>query len=247
MSGRLEGKTALVTAAARGIGRATALAFAAEGAAVWATDVDEEKLRELDGTAGVALRRMDVTDRRDVEAAAGDVGAVDALVNCAGYVHMGDILACGEEDWDRSFEVNVRGMFLVTRRMLPAMLEAGGGAVVNVASVVSSIKGVTDRCAYGASKGAVIGFTKSVAADYVARGIRCNAVCPGTVDTPSLADRIRAAGGDEAAARAAYVARQPMGRLGEAGEVAAACVYLASDDAAFVTGTAFVIDGGMAL
>ena len=247
MSGRLASKTALVTAAAQGIGRATALAFAAEGATVWATDVDEEKLRELDRTDGVASRGMDVTDRRAVESTIAEIGAVDALVNCAGYVHMGDILSCDAEAWDRSFDVNVRGMFLVTRRMLPAMLDAGGGAIVNIASVVSSITGVKERCAYGASKGAVIGLTKAVAADYVERGIRCNAVCPGTVDTPSLAERIRAGGDDEAATRAAYVARQPMKRLGEADEIARACVYLASDDAAFVTGTTFVIDGGMAL
>ena len=247
MSGRLAGKTALVTAAAQGIGRATALAFAAEGATVWATDVDEEKLRELDSAAGVTSRGMDVTDRRAVERTIAETGAVDALVNCAGYVHMGDILSCDDEAWDRSFDVNVRGMFLVTRRMLPAMLDAGGGAIVNIASVVSSITGVRERCAYGASKGAVIGLTKAVAADYVERGIRCNAVCPGTVDTPSLAERIRAGGDDEAATRAAYVARQPMGRLGEADEIARACVYLASDDAAFVTGTTFVIDGGMVL
>lgn len=247
MSGRLAGKTALVTAAAQGIGRATALAFAAEGATVWATDVDEEKLRELDRTDGVTSRGMDVTDRRAVESTIAEIGAVDALVNCAGYVHMGDILSCDDEAWDRSFDVNVRGMFLITRRMLPAMLDAGGGAIVNIASVVSSITGVKERCAYGASKGAVIGFTKAVAADYVERGIRCNAVCPGTVDTPSLAERIRAGGDDEAATRAAYVARQPMKRLGEADEIARACVYLASDDAAFVTGTTFVIDGGMAL
>ena len=246
MSGRLAGKTALVTAAAQGIGRAAALAFAAEGAEVWATDIDEEKLGELDGAAGVTLRGMDVTDRRAVERTIDEIGAVDALVNCAGYVHMGDILACGDEDWDRSFDVNVRGMFLVTRRMLPAMLDAGG-AIVNIASVVSSIGGVKERCAYGASKGAVIGFTKAVAADYVERGIRCNAVCPGTVDTPSLAECIRAGGDDEASTRAAYVARQPMGRLGRADEIAQACVYLASDAAAFVTGTAFVIDGGMTL
>lgn len=247
MSGRLAGKTALVTAAAQGIGRATALAFAAEGATVWATDVDEEKLRELDRAAGVTSRGMDVTDRRAVERTIAETGAVDALVNCAGYVHMGDILSCDDEAWDRSFDVNVRGMFLVTRRMLPAMLDAGGGAIVNIASVVSSITGVRERCAYGASKGAVIGLTKAVAADYVERGIRCNAVCPGTVDTPSLTERIRAGGDDETATRAAYVARQPMGRLGEADEIARACVYLASDDAAFVTGTTFVIDGGMVL
>lgn len=247
MGERLNGKTALITAAAQGIGHATALAFAAEGAKVWATDINESKLRELEGEDAITMRRLDVTDRQEIIAVIDEIGPVDLLVNCAGTVHVGNILACSEEDWDRSFEVNVRGMFLVTREMLPAMLEAGGGAIVNIASVASSISGVKERCAYGASKGAVIGFTKSVAADYIERGIRCNAVCPGTVDSPSLGDRIRAAGGDEAATRATYVARQPMGRLGEAHEIARACVYLASDDAAFVTGTAFVIDGGMVL
>lgn len=247
MANRLEGKTALITAAAQGIGRATALAFAREGATVWATDINAQKLQELDGEAAVSIRSLDVTDRKEVETAIADIGAVDILVNCAGYVAMGTILDCDDEDWDRSFGINVRGMFFVTRAMLPAMLEGGGGSIVNIASVASSIKGVRDRCAYSASKAAVIGFTKSVAADYIDRGIRCNAVCPGTVDTPSLWERIRAAGGDEAATRARYVDRQPMGRLGNAEEIAQACVYLASDDSVFMTGTEFVIDGGMVL
>jgi 2-keto-3-deoxy-L-fuconate dehydrogenase len=247
MSGRLEGKTALITAAAQGIGRATALAFAMEGASVWATDINESKLQELDDERATSVRHLDVTNRQQVEAVVAEIGPVDILVNCAGYVDMGSILECSDADWDRSFIINVRGMFLVTRAMLPAMLEAGGGAIVNIASVASSIKGVKDRCAYSASKAAVIGFTKSLAADYMDRGIRCNAVCPGTVDTPSLGERIRAAGGDEAATRAKYVDRQPMGRLGNADEIAKACVYLASDDAVFMTGTEFIIDGGMVL
>lgn len=247
MSGRLEGKTALITAAAQGIGRAIALAFSMEGARVWATDINESKLQELDDERATSVRHLDVTNRQQVEAVVTEIGPVDILVNCAGYVDMGSILECSDADWDRSFDINVRGMFLVTRAMLPAMLEAGGGAIVNIASVASSIKGVKDRCAYSASKAAVIGFTKSLAADYMDLGIRCNAVCPGTVDTPSLGERIRAAGGDEAATRAKYVDRQPMGRLGNADEIAKACVYLASDDAVFMTGTEFIIDGGMVL
>ena len=179
MSGRLEGKTALITAAAQGIGRATALAFAAEGASVWATDINESTLQELNGERTTSVRHLDVTNRQQVEAVVAEIGPVDILVNCAGYVDMGGILDCTDADWDRSFDINVRGMFLVTRAMLPAMLEAGGGAIVNIASVASSIKGVKDRCAYSASKAAVIGFTKSLAADYIDRGIRCNAVCPG--------------------------------------------------------------------
>ncbi|MBH61506.1 MAG: NAD(P)-dependent oxidoreductase [Alphaproteobacteria bacterium] len=244
---RLAGKTALITAAAQGIGRAIALAFSAEGASVWATDINGIKLQELEGEPSISIRTLDVTDPDEVVSVVNEVGAVDLLVNCAGYVHMGNILNCSDEDWDRSFDINVKGMFMVTREMLPAMLDAGGGAIVNVASVASSIKGVNDRCAYSASKAAVIGFTKSIAADYINQGVRCNAVCPGTVDTPSLGDRIRAAGGDEAKVREYYVDRQPMGRLGNAEEIAQACVYLASDDAEFMTGTEFVIDGGMVL
>ena len=170
MSGRLEGKTALITAAAQGIGRATAIAFAAEGANVWATDINESMLQDLDGEPATSVRHLDVTDRREVETIVGETGPVDILVNCAGFVDMGSILDCSDADWDRSFDINVRGMFLVTRAMLPAMLKAGGGAIVNIASVASSIKGVKERCAYSASKAAVIGFTKSVAADYMDRG-----------------------------------------------------------------------------
>ena len=244
---RLSGKTALITAAAQGIGRATALACSGEWATVWATDINSLKLQELENEQSINIRTLDVTNLDEVQTVVGEIGAVDLLVNCAGYVHMGNILACSDEDWDQSFEINVKGMFFVTREILPAMLAAGGGAIVNIASVASSIKGVKERCAYSASKGAVIGLTKSIAADYIDQGIRCNAVCPGTVDTSSLGDRIRAAGGNENEVRASYVDRQPMGRLGNAEEIAQACVYLASDDAEFMTGTEFIIDGGMVL
>ena len=244
MSGRLAGKTALVTAAAQGMGRAAALAFAREGARVWATDANAAKLAELDGRPGVTTRRLDVTDGAAIAAVAGEIGALDVLFNCAGTVHHGAILDCAEKDWDLSFAVNVRGMYLTIRAFLPAMLTKGGGSIVNMASVASSIRGVPNRCAYGASKAAVIGLTKSVAADYVGRGIRCNALCPGTVETPSLEERIQAQP-DPVAARAAFIARQPMGRLGTAEEIAELCVYLASDESAYMTGATLVIDGGM--
>jgi len=246
MSDRLSGKTALVTAAAQGIGRATALAFAAEGATVWATDINAETLAGLDGVAAITTRQLDVRDAEAVARVTGAAGPVDILFNCAGYVAHGPILECSEEDWDVSFELNCRGMYLMIRAVLPAMLAAGGGSIINVASVVSSISGVPDRCAYGASKAAVIGLTKSVAADYVTKGVRCNAICPGTVATPSLEDRL-AAFPDPAEARKRFIARQRMGRFGTAEEVASLAVYLASDEAAFTTGTAMVVDGGMSL
>jgi len=242
MTGRLEGKTALVTAAARGIGRATALAFVAEGATIWATDIDKRKLAELKGKAGLNTNLLDVRDRQAITAFIERIGEVDILFNCAGYVPHGPILDCSEEEWDRTFELNVRSMYLMISAVLPGMIAAGGGSIVNVASVASSISGVADRCAYGASKAAVIGLTKSVAADYVATGVRCNAICPGTVDTPSLNDRIRAFD-DPAAARETFIARQRMGRFGSAEEIA----HLASDEASFTTGTEIVVDGGMTL
>lgn len=246
MTERLMEKRALVTAAAQGIGRATAEAFAAEGARVIATDVNEERLRELDGVPGVTTRLLDVTDADAVRAAATDLGALDVLFNCAGYVHHGSILECEESDWDFSFDLNVRSMYLVIRAFLPAMLESGGGSIINVSSVASSIKGIAQRCVYGASKAAVIGLTKSVAADFIGRGIRCNAICPGTVDSPSLQQRI-AAFEDPEQARRAFVARQPLGRLGTAEEIAAMAVYLASDESVFTTGTSMVVDGGVTL
>lgn len=246
MSGRLEGKTALVTAAAQGIGRASALALAAEDATVWATDINEKTLAELDGTPGITTRRLDATDGLVIDGLAKELGAVDVLLNCAGHVHHGSILACEEKDWDFAFELNVKSMYRMIRAFLPAMLEAGGGSIINTSSIASSVSGVVDRFAYGASKAAVIGLTKSVARDFVDKGIRCNAVCPGTVQTPSLDARI-AAFDDPQAARAAFIARQPMGRIGKAEEVAALVVYLASDESAYTTGVAHLIDGGMSL
>jgi 2-keto-3-deoxy-L-fuconate dehydrogenase len=244
---RLSGKTALVTAAAQGIGRSTALAFAREGATVIATDVNLEKLSELQGIEGLAVRPLDVLDAQAIQTLAAELGAVDVLVNCAGYVHNGTILDCGEKDWDFSFDLNVRSMYRIIRAFLPAMLERGqGGSIVNVASVASSVKGIPNRFVYGTSKAAVIGLTKSVAADFVTKGIRCNAICPGTIQTPSLDDRI-AAQGDAEAARKAFVARQPLGRLGTPEEIAAMALYLAGDESAFTTGQIHVVDGGISI
>ena len=246
MTDRLLGRIAFITAAAQGIGRATALAFAREGASVIATDVNEAKLRELGATPGIEPRPLDVTDDAAVAALAAAVAVPDALVNCAGFVHHGTILECSPEDWEFSFRLNVRSMYVVARAFLPRMIDHGGGAIVNIASVASSVKGVPNRFVYGATKAAVIGLTKSIATDFIARGIRCNAVCPGTVDTPSLGDRIAAAR-DPVEARRDFVARQPMGRLGRAEEVADLCVYLASDESRFMTGQAVIIDGGLTL
>jgi 2-keto-3-deoxy-L-fuconate dehydrogenase len=244
---RLEGKTALITAAAQGIGRATALAFAAEGARVIATDVNEDALAALAGAMpDLETRRLDVRDGAAVRAAADEIGAVDVLFNCAGFVHHGTILDCAEGDWDLSFDLNVKSMYRTCHAFLPAMLERGGGSIVNMSSAASSVKGAPNRFVYGATKAAVIGLTKSIAVDFIKRGIRCNAICPGTIQTPSLDDRI-AAQGDVETARAAFVARQPMGRLGTAEEIAALAVYLASDESAFTTGAIHVIDGGWSL
>ncbi len=250
MAGRLDGKRALVTAAGQGIGRATALAFAREGANVLATDIAPEKMTGLED-ALIATRALDARDEKAIAALAGELPPLDILFNCAGFVHHGTVLTTSPEEWDFSFSLNVRSMFLMIRAFLPKMVEAGGGSIINMSSGASSIKGVPNRCAYGATKAAVIGLTKSVAADFVANGIRCNAICPGTVQTPSLDDRIAAAGalapGGVEGARQAFIDRQPLGRLGTAEEIAALAVYLASDDARFTTGATHVIDGGWSL
>ncbi len=249
MGDRLAGKTAFVTAAAQGIGRATTLAFAAEGARVVATDLNEAKLAEIAGPS-IRTHRLDATDAGGIAAAARETGRVDILFNCAGFVHQGSILDATEEEWDFAFTLNVRSMVRTIRAFLPAMLDHGAGSIINIASAASSIKGAPNRFIYGTTKAAVIGLTKSVAADTVARGVRCNAICPGTIQTPSLDDRIAAnaaAAGSVEAARTAFVARQAMGRLGSPEEIAALAVYLASDDAQFFTGQAVVIDGGWTL
>ncbi|HKG72707.1 MAG TPA: SDR family oxidoreductase [Aestuariivirgaceae bacterium] len=243
MTGRLRGKTAVVTAAAHGIGRATASAFAAEGAKVHATDIAADKLRELEGAGEVMISPLDVTDGEAIGQFARRLGPIDILFNCAGFVHHGTILDCEEKDWDFSFNLNIKSMYRMIRHFLPAMIEGGGGVIINVASVASSIIAAPNRCAYGATKAAVIGLTKSIAADFVTKKIRANAICPGTIDSPSLRERMRAQG-DYEKARAQFVSRQPMGRMGEAEEVAALAVYLASDESAFMTGNAIPLDGG---
>ncbi|CAJ0716315.1 2-keto-3-deoxy-L-fuconate dehydrogenase [Ralstonia edaphis] len=242
--GRLTGKTALVTAAAQGIGRACAERFAREGARVIATDLRIDALNDVP----FEVHRLDVRDTGQVNALAAELGGIDILFNCAGFVHAGSVLECDEDAWDFSFDLNVKSMYRTLRAFLPGMLERGGGSVINMSSAASSIKGVPNRFVYGASKAAVIGLTKSVAADFVSRGIRCNAICPGTVVSPSLAQRIdeqaRAQGKPRAEVEAAFVARQPMGRLGQPEEIAALAAYLASDEAAFTTGQVHLIDGG---
>lgn len=237
---RLAGKTALITAAGQGIGRATAEMFAKQGAAVVATDINEAALAEL---SGVRTRLLDVRSLADIATISKEFGGVDVLVNCAGIVVNGSILDNTEDEWAASFDINVTSMYRMIRATLPGMIERGGGSIINISSVASSIKGVPNRCIYGTTKAAIIGLTKSVATDFIARGIRCNAICPGTVATPSLQARLRATG-DYEAARAAFIQRQPMGRLGEASEIAALALYLASDEAAFTTGQCHIIDGG---
>ena len=245
MGERLSGKRAAITAAGQGIGRATAIAFAAEGARVWATDVNDSTLATLSAEhPAIATRHLDVTEAGEIQAFAAELGAVDILFNCAGIVHEGSILECDEADWARSFDVNVTAMYRLVRAFLPAMVAAGGGSIVNVASVASSVKGVPNRFAYSASKAAVIGLTKAVAVDFVRQGIRCNAICPGTVHTPSWEARTANAP-DPEQARKQFIARQPMGRLGTPEEVAALAVYLAADESAFTTGAVHVIDGAM--
>lgn len=248
MSKRLEGKTAFVTAAGQGIGRATAEAFVREGARVIATDINEALLADLANATGCETHRLDVTDANAVTAAARAAGAVQILFNGAGYVHAGTILDCDEKAFDFSFDLNVRAMYRMTRAFLPAMLEAGGGSIINVASVAGSIKGAPNRFVYGATKAAVIGMTKSIAADFITRGVRCNAICPGTVESPSLRERMAALAKSTdqtiEQAEAWFVARQPMGRVGRTSEISALAVYLASDESGFTTGTAQIIDGG---
>ena len=235
-----------MSAAAQGIGRASALAFAAEGAEVIATDINAETLAEIAETDGVTVRTLDVMDNDAVTSLAGETGSVDILFNVAGFVHHGSILDCTESEWDFGFDLNVKGAFRMIRAFLPAMLEAGGGSIINMASVASSLRGLPDRLVYGATKSAVIGLTKSVAADYIRQGVRCNAICPGTVQSPSLDTRI-AAFDDPVQARRDFIARQPLGRLGTAEEIAAMAVYLASDESRYTTGTAMIIDGGVTL
>jgi 2-keto-3-deoxy-L-fuconate dehydrogenase len=246
MGGRLTGKRALVTAAAQGIGRATALAFAAEGATVWATDVNAAKLADLAGAPGLTVAKLDVLDAAAVAAAPAEYGPIDILFNCAGFVHHGTVLEASEEQWQFAFDLNVRSQFRMIKAFLPGMLAQGKGAIINIASVASSLRGFPNRFVYGATKAAVIGLTKSVAADFVAKGIRCNAICPGTVQSPSLDDRINALP-DPVQGRKDFIARQPMGRLGQAEEIAGLAVYLASDAAVFLTGQALAIDGGITI
>ena len=243
---RLVGKTAFITAAGQGIGRAAALAFAKEGAKVWATDMNARTVGELEGKDGIRTRALDVTDEAAINKAASEVGDVDVLFNCAGVVHHGSILDASVKDWDQAFAVNVKSMFLVARAFIPGMLKKGRGSIINMASVASSVRGLPNRFVYGASKAAVIGLTKSIAADFVAKGIRCNAICPGTVDTPSLQGRINAFA-DPVQARKDFVARQPMGRLGTVDDITGILVFLASDESLFATGNAYSIDGGMTI
>ncbi|MCB1518912.1 MAG: SDR family oxidoreductase [Hyphomicrobiaceae bacterium] len=239
----LAGKVALVTAAGQGIGRASAELLAKAGARVFAADISERALAELDEIEGITSIRLDVTDREAVAATPDLTGRLDVLFNCVGYVHNGTILECEESDWDRSFDLNARAMFRMIRVHLPAMLEKGSGSIINMSSVASSVKGVPNRFAYGASKAAVIGLTKAIAADFVQTGVRCNAICPGTVDSPSLHQRLTATG-DHDKALAAFVTRQPMGRLGHPAEIAHLVLYLAHDASAYMTGQAINIDGG---
>ena len=244
MSGRLAGKKAFITAAAQGIGRATAETFLREGAEVIATDINMDILSELSGN--VITEYLDARDSSVIQDAAERHGAVDILFNCAGFVHNGTLLESSEEEWDFAFDLNVKSMYRVTKAFLPAMIENGGGSIINTSSVASAVKGIVSRCVYSATKAAVTGLTKSVAADYVDQGIRCNAIAPGTVDTPSLGDRINAAP-DPVQQRKNFIARQPMGRLGTAQEVANLVLFLASDESAFCTGQLYAVDGGVVM
>jgi 2-keto-3-deoxy-L-fuconate dehydrogenase len=243
----LLGRTALVTAAGQGIGRATALLFADAGATVLATDLNPRGLADLSQERpDILTRQLDVTDSAAIVSLGDELKSVEVLFNCAGYVHQGGILDCSEQDWKLSFDLNVTSMFMICRAVIPGMVARKRGSIINMASVVSSVKGAASRFAYGASKAAVIGLTKSIAADFVQHGIRCNALCPGTIQTPSLEERM-ASGGDLNATREAFVARQPMRRFGTPDEIAQAALYLASDASSFMTGQAFVIDGGWSI
>jgi len=246
MTDRLKGKKALVTAAGAGMGRAAALAFAREGAKVIATDINADSLQSLAKNPAIETTMLDVTSEHAVAKFVESTGAVDILFNCAGWVHQGNLLDCKVEDWDKSFNVNVRSMFLITKAMLPKMIAAGGGVILNMASVLGAGKAAPNRLAYAASKAAVAGFTRALAIDHVKQGIRVNCVCPGTVDTPSLGDRINAFA-DPVQARKDFIARQPMGRLATAEEIAETFVYLVSDESSFMTGQAVFVDGGMSL
>jgi 2-keto-3-deoxy-L-fuconate dehydrogenase len=246
MAGRLAGKVAFITAAGQGMGRAAALAFAREGAKVWATDLNAKPLDELEGRDGIRTRVLDATDEGSIRKAAQEIGDIDVLFNCAGIVQHGSILDATPKDWDLGFNVNVKSMFLVTRAFLPGMLKKGRGSIINMASIASSIRGLPNRFIYGATKAAVVGLTKAIAADYVKQGIRCNAIAPGTVDTPSLQGRINAFA-DPAQARKDFIARQPMGRLGTVDDMTGIIVFLASDESLFATGNTYSIDGGMTI
>jgi 2-keto-3-deoxy-L-fuconate dehydrogenase len=246
MAGRLAGKVAFITAAGQGMGRAAALAFAREGAKVWATDLNAKPLDELEGRDGIRTRVLDATDEGSIRKAAQEIGDIDVLFNCAGIVQHGSILDATPKDWDLGFNVNVKSMFLVTRAFLPGMLKKGRGSIINMASIASSIRGLPNRFIYGATKAAVVGLTKAIAADYVKQGIRCNAIAPGTGDTPSLQGRINAFA-DPAQARKDFIARQPMGRLGTVDDMTGIIVFLASDESLFATGNTYSIDGGMTI
>ncbi len=246
MAGRLNNKKTLITAAGQGIGRSTVLAFTCEDAQVLATDIDPDGLALLkEECPEIKTRLLNVTNPDAIQQLAEETGAIDVLFNCAGFVHHGTVLDCEESDWDFSFDLNVRSMYRMIRAFLPAMLESGGGSIVNMSSVASSVKGLPNRFVYGASKAAVVGLTKSVAMDFIKQGIRCNAICPGTVESPSLKERIKAQGGNYEDVLAAFVARQPIGRIGTPEEIAALAVYLASDESSYTTGVAWSIDGGM--
>ena len=243
---RLDGKMALVTAAGQGIGRASVLAMAAEGAQVLATDINPQLLESYAGVANVRTAVLDVMDKSAILALVADTAPLDILFNCAGFVHNGTILQATDDEWDFAFNLNVRAQYWMIQATLPRMIAAGGGSIINMSSVCSSVKGLPNRFVYGASKAAVVGLTKAVAADFVAQGIRCNAIAPGTVDTPSLSDRINSYA-DPVEARKNFIARQPMGRLAQAHEIAPIVVYLASDESRFATGQLFSVDGGMTI